>query len=1079
MANTLTVTGSFDYSGETITDTNEILFNTLPFVGAGVTFTASQFGAGLISNSLLIFNQSPGFDEITVNLGAATSFSAAGWSLQSGLFPAVEINGSANDDTIIGSSGNDQIQGGAGGDTLAGGPGDDTYYLDDVHEVTLGFSGQAAGGSGGFQSSPQIKFYAYDTVIENSDEGYDTVIVDSIPNGTAYTLPANVESGVVEGLPGFVLTGNDLNNALYVSIDAGGETLNGGGGNDSLLGGAYADTLIGGAGSDSLDGGPALNPSIRDILTGGADADFFVLDDTNGAIPEITDYDQGNTGSYSAAEGDVLGVDVTPGYNAGQAPYALAQVVEDPSGAYSLLQVDYDGTANGVQWTTVALLDGIHNGDSVLVQLVPNGYLTPFLVSAHAVSLSDATTGFSVGFGAGTLSTDGAGSTAPLTLRAGSGPGTNYLFGGSGSDNLIAGTGTTVMTGGAGANLFEIDASLTDNASTSITITDFNANDLVQFLGISSADISAAVNTAVYSGADEVLTLPDGSTVTFDGVGPGGVPLSNLLGSSSGLTGSPDIAFSPGDTLIGGTTPYGTGTFVTVAYGTFMGGPNNTFTGGAAGQFTITGDIATVGYKYIDLVGDTLIGGAGASTLTGGAGSYAFVGGVGDTADYTAITTTGIVAIIQGGGGTVNKGGANGSNTLAGVPNLVDNGTSRSNGDVFYVDGGENVTANSNNFNYLIELSAGVNLAYGTSFTGITEFVSNVGTNTVDFSADTSFAYVFGSTGNDTLTLGSGGGYMFGEGGTNILNGGANATNLFVGGDGGSDTMNGGTGGASNFYFVDGNDQVNGAGAFNTMIELVSGVTVQLDSAQYQDVQEFVANSGTNAVTVANTDSDFVYLYGGAGNDTLSTRSGGGYLFGEGGTNVLTGGGGLNVFVADGASGVDTMDGGSGSNIYYIDNNSIVHGAGTFNTVIELQQNATLTLGSAQLGTDVQQVILNGGTNTVDFRTATSTEYLYGGAGNDTLFGGTGNDFLYGGAGTNTFGFQTGWGQDTIEDWTAGTNDQIDLTALAGLGVHAITDLTQSITAGNDVITSSHTGTNSITLMGVGTALSASSFHFA
>jgi hypothetical protein len=64
-------------------------------------------------------------------------------------------------------------------------------------------------------------------------------------------------------------------------------------------------------------------------------------------------------------------------------------------------------------------------------------------------------------------------------------------------------------------------------------------------------------------------------------------------------------------------------------------------------------------------------------------------------------------------------------------------------------------------------------------------------------------------------------------------------------------------------------------------------------------------------------------------------------------------------------------------------------------------------------------------------------------------------------------------------DWAAGSNDNISLTALAAQGVHAVTDLTQTITSGNDVITSSHTGTNSITLMGVGAALTASSFHFA
>ena len=467
---------------------------------------------------------------------------------------------------------------------------------------------------------------------------------------------------------------------------------------------------------------------------------------------------------------------------------------------------------------------------------------------------------------------------------------------------------------------------------------------------------------------------------------------------------------------------------------------------------------------------DVFYAGTGNDTVDGGAGT--------NTADYSSLTTPGLVAIIQGGGGTVNKGGANGSDTLTSVQDIIDTGTGRSNGDVFEVDSAENITANSNNFNYLIELSAGVNLAYGTNFTGISEFVSNVGANTVNFASDPNFAYLFGSTGNDTLTLGSGGGYLFGEGGTNILTGGANATNLFVGGDGGSDTMNGGTGTASNFYFVDGNDQVNGAGAFNAMIELVSGVTVQLGSARYQDVQEFVGNSGNNVVTVANTDSNFTYLYGGSGNDTLSTGSGGGYLFGEGGTNVLTGGGGLNVFVADGASGVDTMNGGSGSNIYFIDANSTVHGAGTFNTVVELQQNVSLTLGSAQLGTDVQEVVLNGGTNTADFHAATSTVYLYGGAGNDTLIGGTGNDFLYGGAGTNTFGFAIGWGHDTIMDWTSGANDQIDLTALASQGVHAVTDLTQTIVNGSDVITSSHTAANSITLMGVGSVLTASSFKF-
>ena len=47
---------------------------------------------------------------------------------------------------------------------------------------------------------------------------------------------------------------------------------------------------------------------------------------------------------------------------------------------------------------------------------------------------------------------------------------------------------------------------------------------------------------------------------------------------------------------------------------------------------------------------------------------------------------------------------------------------------------------------------------------------------------------------------------MFGEGGTNILNGGANTANVFEGGSGGTNTMNGGTGTATNTYYVGASD---------------------------------------------------------------------------------------------------------------------------------------------------------------------------------------------------------------------------------------------------------------------------------
>ena len=101
---------------------------------------------------------------------------------------------------------------------------------------------------------------------------------------------------------------------------------------------------------------------------------------------------------------------------------------------------------------------------------------------------------------------------------------------------------------------------------------------------------------------------------------------------------------------------------------------------------------------------------------------------------------------------------------------------------------------------------------------------------------------------------------------------------------------------------------------------------------------------------------------------------------------------------------------------------------------------------------------------------------LVGGAGNDILLGGLGDDTLWGGTGTNTFAYANNWGQDIIKDWTAGTNNIIDMTALSSLGVHGLANLSQSAAGGSDVISY---GANAITLEGFNQTLTASSFKFA
>jgi Ca2+-binding RTX toxin-like protein len=115
---------------------------------------------------------------------------------------------------IIGNGGSDMLDGGIGApDTLIGGAGNDTYIVHNVGDV----------------------------VVENPNEGIDTVQVDSLPS---YTLGANVENLTHTGSNTFAGIGNALNNVLI-----------GGAGNDYLIGLDGNDTLIDGSGLNTLQGG--------------------------------------------------------------------------------------------------------------------------------------------------------------------------------------------------------------------------------------------------------------------------------------------------------------------------------------------------------------------------------------------------------------------------------------------------------------------------------------------------------------------------------------------------------------------------------------------------------------------------------------------------------------------------------------------------------------------------------------------------------------------------------------------------------------------------------------------------------
>ena len=113
---------------------------------------------------------------------------------------------------------------------MLGGAGNDTYFVDNAGDV----------------------------VVEKSNEGTDAVFAT-----VSFTLPANVETLVLQGSANLQGTGNNQANTIY-----------GNAGNNLINGGAGADTMMGGAGNDTFvfRAGEASGDTVVDFNGGGSAA---------------------------------------------------------------------------------------------------------------------------------------------------------------------------------------------------------------------------------------------------------------------------------------------------------------------------------------------------------------------------------------------------------------------------------------------------------------------------------------------------------------------------------------------------------------------------------------------------------------------------------------------------------------------------------------------------------------------------------------------------------------------------------------------------------------------------------------
>ncbi len=303
---------------------------------------------------------------------------------------------------------------------------------------------------------------------------------------------------------------------------------------------------------------------------------------------------------------------------------------------------------------------------------------------------------------------------------------------------------------------------------------------------------------------------------------------------------------------------------------------------------------------------------------------------------------------------------------------------------------------------------------------------------------------IVAGAGNDTVHAGLGNDLVDGGTGNDVLEGGDGNDTMF--GGAGDDTLDGGRGNDV-LFGGDGNDLVNG-GSGNDVIDTSGGGSAPLPDQGYpglypsdanptNDLDTVYGGAGDDTITTGD-DADLIYggrgndvidagfdndtVYGGLGNDTIIGAEGADVIYAGQGDDVVYGGYGPGVpdavNIPDNAgdllpgNGNDFIDGGMGNDtIFGMDDDDTIYG-GQGNDVIDGGIDDDLIYGG--LGDDI---LMGGqGNDTVD-----------GGQGNDSLVGGDGDDVMTGDAGNDTF--VGGAGADTM----SGGGDR-DLFIGGGIG---------------------------------------------
>ena len=387
--------------------------------------------------------------------------------------------------------------------------------------------------------------------------------------------------------------------------------------------------------------------------------------------------------------------------------------------------------------------------------------------------------------------------------------------------------------------------------------------------------------------------------------------------------------------------------------GSRTGGGALSYAANIHGGFTIANGVtienAIGGLGHDQIVGNQadnrLDGGLGNDTLFGGGGNDILIGGAG-------------VDVLNGGDGD----------------------------DVLYIDSYDTTIVGGSGFDYAIVQGAADVSYVPYDANGIEVIIGGGGADTINAGATRGPIYIHGGDGNDTLKLGSGGGYLWGEAGHDTLVGGSG--NDVLSGGPGADWLDGG-GGNDVIYFDTSDRQIVGGAGFDYAI--VDGVgSISASFSDFSGIEVAIGGVGNDRFDASGMQYFGFNAHGGDGDDTLLNSARGGYLFGDGGNDTLIGG-----------AGVDVLEGGDGNDYLYFDDADrlVVGGTGDDVAIVNSAAPTHVVFGDDQ---SLETAIGNIGADTLDGSAVSTVLSLYGGFGDDTLMLGSGGGLLVGESGDDT-----------------------------------------------------------------------------